>query len=129
MRIAFILQTYRSIDQIGRLIATLNRGCPDNLIAVVHSGPRHETTELATRHRVDCVLPSAPARGRFGLIDGYLSAVRWLERQGQSYDWVVLLSGQDYPIRPLSQFCETLSHSDVDGYFYHFDPLDERAIG
>jgi hypothetical protein len=127
MRIAYVLQTYRLLDQVGRLIDTLQRGCPDDLIVVVHSGSRDELAALARRQRIDCVLKAAPARGRFGLVDSYMSALRWLQRQGKPYDWVVLLSGQDYPIRPLSAFRETLTRSPVDGYFYFFDPLDPRA--
>ena len=129
MRIAYVLQTYRLLDQVGRLIDTLRRGCPDDLIVVVHSGSRDELAALACKHRIDCMLTAAPARGRFGLVDGYMSALRWLQRQGTPYDWVVLLSGQDYPIQPLSEFRKTLMQSPVDGYFYFFDPLDPRAAG
>ncbi|MGZ8368909.1 MAG: beta-1,6-N-acetylglucosaminyltransferase [Rhodoplanes sp.] len=129
MRIALVLQTYRGLDQVGRLIDTLNQGCPDNLLVIVHSGSRDELQELTGKHRIDRALSTAPARGRFGLIDGYLSALRWLHRQDKPYDWVVLLSGQDYPIRPLGALRETLERSPVDGYCYYFDPLDERGAG
>src|SRR5262245_39942334 len=98
MRIAYVLQTYRLLEQVGRLIYPLRRGDADDLIVAVHGGSRDELATLASKHRIDCVLMSAPARGRFGLVDSYMSALRWLERQGKPYDWVVLLSGQDYPI-------------------------------
>ncbi|MGZ9053047.1 MAG: hypothetical protein ACXW3N_12845, partial [Rhodoplanes sp.] len=78
MRIAFVLQTYRGLDQVGCLIDTINQGCPDNLLVIVHSGSRDELQELTGKHRIDRALSTAPARGRFGLIDGYLSALRWL---------------------------------------------------
>jgi hypothetical protein len=58
-----------------------------------------------------------------------MCALRWLHRSGNSYDWVVLLSGQDYPIRPLSELRIALARSQVDGYVYSFDPLDERFAG
>ena len=129
MRIAFVLQTHRLLDQVGRLIDTLDRGCPGDLITVVHSGSRDELRTLAGKHRIDCALSAAPARGRFGLIDSYMSALRWLHRQDKPFDWVVLLSGQDYPIRPLSEFRKTLTQSQVDGYVYFFDPLNARIAG
>jgi hypothetical protein len=127
MRISFVLQTYRSHDQIGRLVDTLNRGCPGSLIVITHSGPPDALVELAREHRVARILPAVPGRGRFGLIDSYLSALRWLRRQNVPYDWTVLLSEQDYPIRPLGEFLERLEHSAVDGYFYYFDPSNEKA--
>jgi hypothetical protein len=129
MRVAFVLQTYRLLDQVGRLIDTLDHGCPNDLIMVVHSGSRDELKALANSHRIDRALSAAPGRGRFGLIDSYLSALRWLHRQDKPYDWVVLLSGQDYPIRPLPEFRKILTQSRVDGYIYSFDPLDECTAG
>ena len=124
MRIGFVLQTYRSLDQVGRLVDTLNKGCPDSLIVITHSGPRDGLAELTRKHRISHVLPAVSGRGQFGLVDSYLSALRWLRRQSLSYDWIVLLSGQDYPIRPLTEFTQVLERSQHDGYFYHFDPLD-----
>jgi len=126
MRISFVLQTYRSPGQIGRLVEALDRDCSDSLIVVAHSGPLSGLAGLACRNRIDHLLPAAPARGRFGLIDSYLCALRWLRRQPRAYDWIVLLSGQDYPIRPLPELRATLEQSVVDGYFHHFDPLTEN---
>ncbi len=78
------------------------------------------------KQRVDQGAFTAHARGRFGAIDSYISALRWLHRQENHYDWVILLSGKDYPIRPLTELSEKLEKSPVDGYFYFFDPLDEQ---
>ena len=126
MRIAFVLQTYRALDQVGRLVDTLNRGCPDCLIVITHSGPADGLAKLAREHRISRILPAIPGRGRFGLVDSYLGALRWLRRQDLPYDWMVLLSGQDYPIRPLAEFSDAMQRSAMDGYFYHFKPLTER---
>src|SRR5215470_16812376 len=128
MRISFVLQTYRLPAQVGRLIDTLNIGCPDNLIVVTHSGPLDGLAEIARHHRIDRALPAVPGRGRFGLIDSYICALRWLCAQARAPDWIVLMSGQDYPIRPLRELRSILEQSTVDGYFYHFDPLETRSI-
>ena len=129
MRIGFVLQTYRALGQVGRLVDTLNKGCPDNLIVITHSGSRDGLEALTREHRISHILPAVPGRGQFGLVDSYLSALRWLRRQNQSYDWIVLLSGQDYPIRPLAEFAQALERSQHDGYFYHFDPLADAGAG
>jgi Core-2/I-Branching enzyme len=129
MRIGFVLQTYRSLSQVGRLVDTLNKGSPDNLIVITHSGSRDGLAELTRQHRISHILPAVAGRGQFGLVDSYLSALRWLRRQSLSYDWIVLLSGQDYPIRPLAEFRQVLERSPHDGYFYHFDPLDDGGAG
>ncbi|MGZ8402574.1 MAG: beta-1,6-N-acetylglucosaminyltransferase, partial [Rhodoplanes sp.] len=115
MRIAFVIQTYGSVAQIGHLINTLNRGHPDNLVVIVHNGFREELQELMRKHRVDQDIPAAHAWEGFGAIDSYISALRWLHRQENLYDWVILLSGKDYPIRPLTELSKTLEKSPVDG--------------
>jgi hypothetical protein len=51
--------------------------------------------------------------------------MRWLEKQSKGYDWLVVLSGQDYPVRPLVDLEEELAHSEYDGYFYHFEAGNE----
>jgi hypothetical protein len=127
MAISFVLQTYRSPDQIERLVDVLNRGCPGSVIVIAHSGPPENLAKLVLERRVARVLPAVPGRGGFSLVDSYLSALRWLRQQEIPYDWVVLLSEQDYPIRPLQEFLSTLERSNVDGYFYFFDPSHERT--
>ncbi|MEZ5788168.1 MAG: beta-1,6-N-acetylglucosaminyltransferase [Xanthobacteraceae bacterium] len=123
MRIAFVIQTYRQLDQVGRLIDTLNQGHRDRQIVITHSGSLKDVEAVVTGRQVDCVLPAVPGRARFGLIDSYMSALRWLRRHGKPYDWVVLLSGQDYPLRPLRELAQELEKSPYDGYFYYVDPL------
>lgn len=128
MRVAFVIQTYRLLDQVARLIGALRQGCPDCLVVVTHNHSGETIENLTRRVEVSKVLPAIPGRGRFGLVDSYLSALRWLQRTGQRFDWIVLLSGQDYPIRPLDDFVNELGRSVFDGYFYHFDPLDPQQV-
>lgn len=59
-------------------------------------------------------------RGSFGLVSDFLASVRWLQDQDLDYDWIVMMSGQDYLVRPLSELEDKLASSRCDGYYHHF---------
>jgi hypothetical protein len=127
MTVAFVIQTFKDLDQIERLARTISRGTRDRLVVVSHRGTDLDRRRLEASDTIDRVLPSPGGRGRFGVIDGLISALRWLERQPRSYEWLLVLSGQDYPIRPLADLEAELAQSKFDGYFHHFDALDAAA--
>lgn len=121
MTIAFVLQTHTGLEQIARLCEALNRGLDDKIIVISHNGPLDECGWLESRPGVDRVLPAPGGRAQFSLLDGLFSALRWLESQAQPYEWICVLSGQDYPIRPLNEFEDRLKSSPFDGIFHYFD--------
>jgi len=125
MTIAFALQTFKDIEQIERLARALARGTDDRLTVVSHRGSEQDLQRLARIDAIDRVLPSPGGRARFGALDGLISAMRWLEKQSKPYHWFFVMSGQDYPIRPLVELEEELAGSTFDGYFHHFDALNE----
>jgi hypothetical protein len=127
MTIAFVVQTFKDIDQISRLARTLARGTTDRLVVVSHRGGEGDFKRLRSVDAIDGVLHSPGGRGCFGIIDGLIASMRWLEKQPKSYDWFVVLSGQDYPIRPLHELESELAGSQYDGHFHYFDTNDHVA--
>lgn len=127
MTLAFVVQTYKDLDQIELLAQTLARGTRDRLVVVTHRGSAVERARLAAAEGVDHVIPSPGGRARFGVLEGLISAMRWLERQAKPYDWLVVMSGQDFPIRPLHELEAELAGSALDGYFHHFEAFDAAA--
>lgn len=127
MTVAFVVQTFKDLDQVERLARTIASGTTDRMIVVSHRGTDLDRKRLEDSGVTDRVLPSPGGRGRFGVIDGLISAFRWLEKQPRSYDWSVVLSGQDYPIRPLADFEMELEKAADDGYFHHFEAMNEAA--
>jgi hypothetical protein len=121
MTIAFVIHTHKSLHQIERLVATIHSGLADKIVSISHNGSAAERGRIGAMPGVDHVIPAIGGRGQFGLIDCLLSELRRLDRVGRHYDWVVVLSGQDYPVRPLSELAAELASSPYDGYFYHFD--------
>jgi hypothetical protein len=105
VRIAYLILAHRAPLQLKRLVNRL-RG-PDVHI-VLHidaktSGPEWEILS----HELDSPDISWAARvacrwGDFSLVDATLNCVQTLCNLDTEFDFVVLLSGQDYPIRPQS---------------------------
>lgn len=124
MRLAFVLLTHTNLPQVERLVAALGRGLEQAQIVISHSGSEDERRYLASLDSVSQVVASPGGRGHFGLLDALLAAVRWLDRHGEPYDWLAVLSGQDYPIRPPSELAAFLEQADADGFFHHFDALN-----
>ena len=60
-------------------------------------------------------------RGRFHNVDRWLDAARWL-RDNHPVDYVVTITGQDYPIRPSADLHAALQSSG-DGLMEYFPVL------
>jgi hypothetical protein len=126
-RCCYFLQTHRDPDQVLRLVRTLRTGSPRSLVVIQHNP-------------AGCKLDHAPlqALGDVHLLDiGYrqirgnwscqvqptLDAMAWLGEQRIDYDWLVTLTGQDYPVMPLAQSERILRDGGHDAFLRHWDVL------
>lgn len=128
MSIAFLIHTHKSLDQISRLCGTIDQGLASKHVAISHNGSVEERARIASFKGVDRVIPAIGGRAQFGLIDAFLGELRRLEREASPYEWIVVLSGQDYPIRSLGEMAAELNQSPFDGYFHHFDTTKPRNL-
>jgi hypothetical protein len=130
MRLAFVIQTHANLEQVRRLLRRLNAGCADRVLVISHNGALDDVRPIAHEQSVDALLSgAASARGRFGLVQSYLDALAWLQKRSTPYDWIVHLSGQDYPVAPLTNLKAHLAATQFDGFFHHFDPFDPDQAG
>ena len=124
MRICYFIQNHLAPPQIRRLIETLRRSQPDCFILVGHDGFAGHCTadELRRTLEVDVFAFREPGRrGYFSLVQPYFDAVEWLSERGVAYDWLVYLSAQDYPVRPLKEFETLLATSGCDGFLRYWE--------
>lgn len=128
MSIAFLIHTHKSLEQISRLCGTIDRGLAKKHVSISHNGSAEDRARIAAFRGVDRVIPAIGGRGQFGLIDAFLGELRRLERDASPYEWIVVLSGQDYPIRPLAEMAAELEQSPFDGYLHHFDTTKPRNL-
>jgi hypothetical protein len=127
MRVCYFLQTHCNPAQVHRLVRRIKRASPAARIVIGHDfsgcdldlAPLADLVDLADVELFAAQPP--PRRGRFTLLRPYLDAVDRLLARGADFDWLVYLSGQDYPVRPLAGYERLLAETEQDGFIAHWD--------
>lgn len=116
MRIAFLVLNHREPPQLLRLLTTLRGQLPDAPIVVHHDKFRSRLNASALDHIGDThfLTSDKPTMwGDFSLVDTCWRSIAWTIENIQ-FDWVILLSAQDYPIKPLATLGDYLTKSGAD---------------
>src|SRR3954463_3246321 len=99
--------THRAPQQVQRLV----RRIPDDpeTIAVVHHDPTGEPLPPFRSSQVLMVPdPIACRWGRLSLVEAQWHSLRWVAETVPDFSWVLLISGQDYPVRTMSSIAREL---------------------
>lgn len=126
VRHCYLVQTHREPRQVVRLLGALRQGSPSARIFVYHDASHHpfDPSLLAAIPGCDLLLAPAPVRrADFSMVEAYLDAAERIGRAGVEYEWLTLLSGQDYPVRPLADYERHLDRSEVQGFLRYGDVL------
>ena len=124
-RFSYYIAAHHKQNQLRRLVNTLRHGSPDALI-VLHLDNRKsliDTAEYAAMPNVH-IIPD-PTRVEWGLysqLEMNFNTLSWMAAH-LSFDWVVYLSGQDYPLMPLETIETSYRTGGYDGYLSGV-PLD-----
>ncbi len=116
-RVAFLVTSYVAPEQVLRLARTLRAGSAEAAL-VLHHDPRRggvDEAALAALGVVRVVPPSLPAWGEGSQLAMVLRGLRTVAERTDA-EWVVLLSGQDYPIRPVAEIERRLAVAGVDAF-------------
>lgn len=112
--VAYVVTSYRLPGQVRRLVARLRAGSPDAPI-LVHHDRRGGVLALPGARELDRPIPVEWGTG------SQLRMVLRCLRAALEHDWrwLVLLSGQDYPLRPLPAIEADLLAADCDAFVEH----------
>jgi hypothetical protein len=121
LEICYNIQTHAHPEQIARLVHTLVRADPACTVYLSHDRAGCFLPPAVVEHPAVHVSLDVGGRGRFHNIARWLGAARWLQRN-RPVDFVVTLTGQDYPIRPIPDLHAALRESG-DGLMEHFPVL------
>jgi len=122
MKVLYLIQTHKNPEQIYRLIKTIKKLAPTSYILVCHNFTYSnlDVAPLQTLPEVK-VISSKRELGDFSIIQEYLEVIGWLLSQNIEFDWLINLTGQDYPTQPLSQLEEFLLETQYDGFLEYFE--------
>jgi hypothetical protein len=122
-RIVYFVLSHANVPQVLRLIGRIRRDVPESLVLVHHDSMSEpfDDTLVATDAHVHVLARSIHGEwGSYALVEIVLSGIDDLHARGIAYDFLVLLSGQDYPTADLRAFEAALAASG-DG-FIQVDP-------
>lgn len=119
-----MLYTYKEPDQIAQLVQELLPADDTLAIAIHHdakSGPLDRFTEDPRVAIADHPLPVRWAH--WSQVEAIVRTTDGMLRQAPDVEWIVLLSGQDWPVVPVQHIGSTLSGLGVDAC------IDAREVG
>lgn len=117
-RIVYLITSYINPEQIVRLTKTLSNGSPSSKIVIHHDYTKSHLNPatLANIPGVHLIKNYLPIQwGHFSQVKIILHSLEWIYNYLE-FDWIVLISGQDYPIQPLSQIEAFLTATNYDGF-------------
>lgn len=114
--------------QVARLVSRLESGT-DTVVAV-HHDPRGEPLQLRPSSSVALVPDPVPCPwGRLGIVVAIRKSLEWLRANVPTLSWILVISGQDYPIRTMASIEAELAAARCDAFLRHFrldgDPADD----
>jgi hypothetical protein len=134
--VLYLVTSYRSPEQILRLVGTLRQESPAAHIVVHHDRFRSQLDPLSLRQAAPgahLLTSNAPLSwGDFSVVDMHWRCFEWATKN-LDFEWLVLLSEQDYPVRALSDTENLLLTSGADAFMDAYT-VDEttawpRALG
>jgi hypothetical protein len=117
-RFVYLVTSHRNPQQVVRLVTALRRSSSDGQIVVHHDASRSvlDAGALSGMKDVHQLPFSMPVNwGDFSIVEMNLRCLDWITRN-LDFDWLVLLSGQDYPIRPLPEFEQFIGEQRADAF-------------
>ena len=119
--------SHRDPQLLHRLVKRVLEG--NDTVALVHHDPRGEPHGLPGNDRIVLVPQPQPADwGRMSLAAAMLRCLEVAETAVPELGWFLLISGQDYPARPMSQVEEELRTSNADALLRHFEVTPDPKV-
>jgi hypothetical protein len=118
MKVLYFIQTYKNPAQIKRLVETIKKSSPDSEILISHDSNYRTILNKGDFEHFSGVnlIYNLGGRGDFYTVQSYLNSLEWLFENKIDFDWIVNLSGQDYPTNPLPLFEQFLSRTKYEGF-------------
>jgi hypothetical protein len=116
-RVVYMIFSHQLPGQLLRLCAVLRAASPDASIVVHHDARGSGLDQDAlSATRVQLLEPrSAVTWGAFSHLATFLRCLQWTLTHLE-FDWLVSITGQDYPVRPVAEIEHSLLGCGVDAF-------------
>jgi hypothetical protein len=128
MRFCYQIHSHRSPEQILRLTSTIKQYSPESFVLISHdrNGATLDVDALEGMPGVAVLFHDANY-GSYTSVQRYMSSLDWMISEGVEADWVVNLSGEDYPLVPPDLSEREVVESGKDGFMEHWEMLGPDA--
>jgi hypothetical protein len=130
LTLAYIISAYKNLGQVDRLVRRLHH---DDTIFLIHVDRKTDDAEYSALAQGLGGLPSVRFLDRhrchwggFGHVRATLKGIAELLAQGVAFDYVILLTGQDYPIKSNDRITQFFEESRPRS-FMAFTPLPSES--
>lgn len=130
MKTCYFIQTHKNPNQIYRLVRTIKTLSPNCQVLIGHDFTKCylDMTPIQDFSEVYLLKGTVPVVwGYYSLLQPYLDAINWLLENSFDFDWLVYISGQDYPTQPLSKIEDFLSQTEYDGFVSYAEAFSEQG--
>lgn len=129
MTVCYLIQTYKNPEQIYRLVRLIKTTSPNSFIIVSHNfnGCSLNTSLFKKLKNVEIIPNNRVMMGSFAIIQGFFDAISWLLDNKIKFDWLINLTGQDYPTQPLSKIENFLENTKYDAFIEYFDVQSKQS--
>ena len=118
MKISYIVLSHNLPEQLHRLVAVLDAAESTSRI-LVHHDAKSAPLAIDFFARFTKARPSpksvAVTGGDFSQVEAVLVCLRYLLETADD-DWIIVLSGQDFPLRPLAELASFLATTQFDAF-------------
>jgi hypothetical protein len=123
MKIAYLILAHRYPLHLVRLVSRLDTADANFFVHLDRRSPRHvyETLvrKLGSRQNVHFVKRYPCRWGSFGIVRASLQGLADVLESEVSFDYLALLSGQDYPIKSNAFICSFLRQREGTSFIHH----------
>lgn len=130
VRIAHLLLVHHSPAQVMRLVSRILHIDADVFIhidAKINAEPFQELFKLENVYPVE--LRTKVYWGTYSVVEATLQSFKFILRQHGNYDYINIMSGSDYPLKPIEEFHDFLKRYPEKAFFYYKDILKEWPNG
>jgi len=125
MKMAFLVMAYKDPPQIERLIKKF--GC-EHYDFYIHLDRKIDIRQFEYLRKIgQTYFVKSRVKvnwGSYGVTEGILNSLKEILNSGKKYDFISIVSGQDYLIKPAASFYSYLQKNPGKNFIYFEDPGD-----